>query len=90
MRSKMLRIVMAAAGLLVGLAITAFDGRAAQAYEAPWCAVIDVGTGNIYWDCQYNSIEECRPHVIAGNRGFCVQNPRYHGPRRAMPRRYRR
>jgi hypothetical protein len=88
----MLRIIVAsAAGLLALLAVMSFGPRAAQAYEGPWCAVIDTGTGNIYWDCQYYSLEECQPHVLAGNRGFCNRNPRYHGyERRYAPRRYRR
>jgi len=30
---------------------------------------------NGYWDCQYRSIEECRPNVLAGNRGWCNPNP---------------
>ncbi len=47
----------------------------AKAYVAPWCAVINQGTGNMYWDCQYRSIEECRPNVLAGNRGWCNTNP---------------
>jgi hypothetical protein len=42
---------------------------AAQYYaSAPWCAVIELGPGSVYWDCQYRSIEECRPNVLAGNR----------------------
>ena len=41
---------------------------------------MDVGTGNMYWDCQYPSLEACVPHVVAGNRGFCNPNPRYRFP----------
>jgi hypothetical protein len=48
--------------------------------EAPWCAVINLGFGDVHWDCQYRSIEECQPQVIAGNRGFCNINPRYVPP----------
>jgi Protein of unknown function (DUF3551) len=58
-------------------AVLVFGLQPAAAYEAPWCAVIAVGTGNMYWDCQYRSIEECRPNVLAGNRGFCNPNPRF-------------
>ena len=47
----------------------------AEASEAPWCAVISRGGGNVQWDCTYRSIEECRPNVIAGNRGFCNPSP---------------
>ena len=59
----------------------------------PWCAVVSIGTGNVIWDCQYRSIEECRPNVIAGNRGFCNLNPWYEsktfGPRKYQKRHMR-
>jgi hypothetical protein len=47
----------------------------AAAAEAPWCAVIQNSTESVYWDCQYNSIEECRATVLAGNRGWCNPSP---------------
>jgi hypothetical protein len=43
--------------------------------DAPWCAVIELGTGEAYWDCEYRSVEQCVPNVLAGNRGFCNVNP---------------
>ena len=73
----MIRIMLAT---VVVAAVLSFDGRPARAYEAPWCAVIDIGPGGVYWDCQYKSLEECVPNVLAGNRGFCNENPRYTGP----------
>jgi hypothetical protein len=30
-------------------------------------------------DCWFATFEACQPHVIAGNRGFCVQNPYWPG-----------
>lgn len=45
--------------------------------HAPWCAVINIGTGSVVWVCQYRSVEECMPNVLAGNRGFCNPNPWY-------------
>ena len=42
---------------LVAIAVLAgafFALQPAQAYEAPWCAVIQNGTGSVYWDCQYS------------------------------------
>jgi Protein of unknown function (DUF3551) len=72
----MMRITLAAA---VVIAVMAFDPRPVRAYEAPWCAVINIGTGNAYWDCQYRTFEECAPNVLAGNRGFCNRNPRWEG-----------
>jgi hypothetical protein len=64
---------------LAGLAGAFFGLQPAQAYQAPWCAVINIGTGNIYWDCQYRSFEECyqNANVLAGNRGFCNASPYY-------------
>jgi hypothetical protein len=29
----------------------------------------------MHWDCQYRTIEECRPNVLAGFRGWCNPNP---------------
>jgi hypothetical protein len=84
----MMRILFVAAAVLAGLA---FGGRSAQAYgEHPWCAVTN-DTGDMHWDCQYDSIETCRPHVLAGNRGWCNENPYYKGPvKRSPPPRHRR
>jgi hypothetical protein len=57
-------------------AATCLSAPASYAFgDAPWCAVIELGTGAIYWDCQYRTIEECAPNVVAGNRGSCTQNP---------------
>ena len=55
----------------------ALGGSAAQAYEGPWCAQMNVGHGTITQDCSMRSFEQCRLMVIAGNRGFCSANPRY-------------
>jgi hypothetical protein len=52
-------------------------GHAAYFGNAPWCAVVNRGSGDMEWDCEYGSIETCRPNVIAGNRGFCQINPYY-------------
>ena len=54
-----------------------FVGQTAQAYEAPWCAMIENGKGSVYWDCQYRSFEDCyrRGNILAGNRGFCNPSP---------------
>ena len=56
-----------------------FGLQPAAAYEAPWCAVVSMGTGSVYWDCQYRSFEECyrKGNVLAGNRGFCNPSPYY-------------
>lgn len=83
----MLRILMATAAVL---AVISFAGRPAQAYgDAPWCAVYNIGWGAVHWECEYWSIEACRPHILAGNRGFCNPNPRYHGRMRHRRHDYR-
>ena len=80
----MSRILCAA---MVSIAVFAFEQLHAEAHEAPWCAVINTGM-DVHWDCQYQSFEQCYPNILAGNRGFCNQNPAYHGPeRRAYPSR---
>ena len=40
--------------LVVGVALVSVS--AAHASEAPWCAMIENGTGSVYWDCQYRSL----------------------------------
>ena len=60
------------------VAITAVGSvglQSAKAYTAPWCAVMNYGNGSMYWDCQYSSIEQCRPNILGGNRGWCNPNP---------------
>jgi uncharacterized protein DUF3551 len=70
----MTRIALVAAA---GLAGAVFGLQPVQAYQAPWCAVIQLGTGNNYWDCQYHSFEDCyrRGNILGGNRGFCNASP---------------
>ena len=48
--------------------------------EAPWCAVVDTGFGNLSSNCSFWTFEACVPHVISGNRGFCDENPYFKGP----------
>jgi hypothetical protein len=69
------RIILIAA---VFVAAMLADPRLVRAAEGPWCAIINFGA-DVTEDCQYRSFEECRPTVIAGNRGFCNQNPRWDG-----------
>ncbi len=73
MRTTMATMLLAGTALAVA---TFSDIPASHAFgDAPWCAVIEMGTGAVYWDCQYRTIEECTPNVVAGNRGSCTQNP---------------
>jgi len=83
----MARMIFVAAAL----ASLAFSPQPAVAdyHEAPWCAVIGMGKG-VYWDCQYRSFEECRPTVLAGNRGWCNQNPYFASNRPTVHQHYRK
>lgn len=72
----MTRITWAVAGAAALLLLNVLPVQAGYG-DAPWCAVINVGTGEMYWDCQYQTFAACQPNVIAGNRGFCNVNPTY-------------
>ena len=61
----------------VALVATLLEVRPMQAAEGPLCAIVSYGNGAAYEDCQYFTFEACRPHVLAGNRGFCNPNPRW-------------
>jgi len=67
----MTRLIVAATTALASV----FFGLQPAKAQAPWCAVITVGEDSVVWDCRYRSIEECRPNVLAGNRGFCNPSP---------------
>ena len=58
--------------------------------NAPWCAVQNLGAGDVVWDCEFRSAEACAPHVIAGNRGFCNINPSFVPPPYAAPIKHRK
>jgi hypothetical protein len=68
-------------------AATSLGTSSSQAFgDAPWCSVINLN-GDAIWNCQYRTVEECAPEVVAGNRGFCALNPRP-GPSQIVPYRY--
>jgi hypothetical protein len=66
-----------AIGVAALLTATWFGTSPSHSYgNAPWCAVINIGTGTVYWDCQYPTFEACyrSGYILAGNRGFCNLN----------------
>src|SRR6516164_9613545 len=67
---RMLIVIAAGAALLL-------DPRASQAYEKPWCALTEIAGGAMYENCTIPTFELCVQEVIAGNRGFCIPNPRW-------------
>jgi hypothetical protein len=70
--------------ILVAAAALASVGHA-EAANAPWCAVIDMGTGDVHWECHCYR----RGNILAGNRGFCNHSP-YYGPGYAEQRQTRK
>lgn len=75
----MMRIVCAFAGA-AALLFATIPSSWALSGDAPWCAVVEVGAGEVEWDCHYQTVEQCAPNVVAGNRGFCNLNPYYVPP----------
>jgi hypothetical protein len=78
--------------MLIVVAVTAavlFDVPASQAFQGPWCAGTNRGSGAFVYDCSMRTLEQCVSEVIAGNRGFCNPNPYYRGPE-ALPSRAKR
>jgi hypothetical protein len=82
-----IRLAFAAALFSAALVFGASAGRASTDGDAPWCAVVDQGAGNLISQCFYETVAECQPHVLAGNRGFCQRNPYYQA---AVPPQYYR
>jgi hypothetical protein len=76
-----MRFILTATALAAAIS---FDPRASQAYEMPWCALTEIGGGAMYENCTLPTFELCVREVIAGNRGFCVPNPRWQGPSPAV------
>jgi len=78
--------LLAAAAVLGMVALTQYSARAS---EQPWCAVFDTDSSGAIEDCRCRTFVQCRPEVIAGNRGVCMQNPGWPGWWQ-QPRRNRR
>ncbi|HTH32797.1 MAG TPA: DUF3551 domain-containing protein [Xanthobacteraceae bacterium] len=80
-------LAIAVAALAVASVVQVRSGHAQYYGDAPWCAVLQIGTGSVVWHCYYRTAEECAPQVVAGNRGTCNLNP--YGPA-AQPKRLKR
>ncbi len=79
--------ILLAAGVVIGM--TALAPLPAQAGQGPWCAVQTIGASTVTENCSFRSFNHCRSVVIAGNRGFCSQNPAWPGwQRQAYRARY--
>ena len=66
--------------IVTAVAAELLNPRASQAYERPWCALTEIAGGAMYENCTLPTFELCVQEVIAGNRGFCIPNPRWQAP----------
>jgi hypothetical protein len=76
----MMRIGFAIAGVAAALCFAVSPSQAQSYGNAPWCAVADQGGGDVVWDCEYQTMQQCAPNIAGGNRGFCNLNPNYVPP----------
>jgi len=81
----MMRIVFAIAGVAAMLCFAVSPSQAQSYGNAPWCAVANQGGGDVVWDCEYQTMQQCAPNITGGNRGFCNINPTYVPPQGAAP-----
>ncbi len=78
------RVGLALMSAATALAVFA-DARRGHAGEEPWCIIYGGSQGAIE-DCGMRNFEMCRQEAVAGNRGSCFPNPRWHAE---WPQHYR-
>jgi hypothetical protein len=62
-------------GVAALAAATSFGTSTSRAYgDTPWCAVINIGQGTVYWDCQYPTFEACYHlgNIVAAIAAFAI------------------
>jgi hypothetical protein len=69
------KLTFAVAIVAAALCLDAGAGHAGMSGNSRWCAVTDQGADVLSWDCEYDTIEDCTPAVLTGNRGYCAMNP---------------
>jgi len=74
------RPVFAASALVAALWFGVAASRAGTYGDEPWCAVHDEGSGVMTWDCEFATVDDCSPAILAGNKGFCQRNPYWQPP----------
>jgi hypothetical protein len=70
-----IKLTFAVAVVVATLYLDAGTSHAGMYGNSRWCAVTDQGSDALNWDCEYETIEDCTPAVLTGNRGFCAINP---------------
>ena len=79
--------VFAVTATLAGAFFVQVTASQAQDGNAPWCAVVNIGFDEISRSCIFQTVEDCVPHVLAGNRGSCEPNSDY-SPTKHRPKRH--
>ena len=69
------KLVFAVAAVAATLCFDPAITHAALYGNSRWCAVTNQGSDALNWACEYDTVEDCTPAVLTGNRGFCAQNP---------------
>ena len=90
MTKAMVRLTTATATLAAAMCLQVSSSQAQNYGDAPWCAVLQIGTGSVTWHCYYRTVEECVPNVLAGNRGSCNLNPYFTPAKPARPAHHKR
>ena len=54
--------------------------RAGTYGDEKWCAVSNDGGDALNWDCEYDTVDDCSPAILVGNRGYCTINPYWRPP----------
>jgi hypothetical protein len=80
MRSRAIRLIPVALGVVIGIAGLA---ARAEAQNYPWCAIYD--TGDASYNCGFVSYEQCRA-TVSGIGGTCMLNTTYNANATAAPR----
>lgn len=77
---SILRLLCAAAASAAALGVPVPSSYAGQIGDDKWCFVENTGGDSQSWDCEFATVEDCRPAANVGNRGFCSVNPTYRPP----------
>lgn len=74
-----MRTILFASAIAAGMLFGAGESRAWDG-DAPWCAVVNMGSGWVTERCYFYDFESCRREITGMSSGFCNTNPRYVGP----------
>jgi hypothetical protein len=73
------KVIIAAVMLTAVLGLGVQPSRAGSYGDSKWCAVSNDGD-RLSWDCEYDTVDDCSPAILVGNRGYCTINPYWRPP----------